>query len=697
MYRWYKDAVVCYAYLHDVLDPVDSSANGSSQTAPVAKESIASSHDKMSFCSEKSSTTQTTLPGGIEWESKPSTNDSLLLPAEQTPLLQYCSAVYDPACLERTLGHTEEVDANCVDARSSRAPSSNSSLILPGTVRDAFKRCDWFSRGWTLQEMLASRRVYFYSSTWTFLGDLNYLADVVASITRIHKPALTKQRQLRSYSVAQRFSWAAGRLTTKSEDRAYSMLGLFDINMPIIYGEGNKAFRRLQEEIIRTCPDSSIFAFDLPMYYLAHTGDRTRHKTLAAQHQGPDGIYAEQGHAFHDRATHALMSSAWRGSNTLLAETPDAFERSGNVTQVPGDQSCRFHIVGREMIFNAQRLGMLYMHEAEHVVLSCGFEGDRTKYMYLELIPFGTETKESYIVRPTGRRLNIRQLDVSAFRASSPAPCSVLLDPDGPTVPEHGRNRASTIIIHGHLEKGGGSGRLIKCINLLHASNGISWNASQGALQIPHRRASVRDSIIGHATMRISLCDSVEHTLRLQLRRNRMSDYHVCLRFEGRSIRLPQWTRFCFFTQAAEIAITWQGSGFLTAKAYPYYQPVACRSDVLMVFLGKETYVTHALRATCFAVVFPFALCALLGSFIATVNKRSWANKAGYEGRVPWAVLICGLLVSAVCAALLTTRADALASKRLVLLLSIATVVNVVAGFLTTRYQWRRHNIDWLL
>ncbi|KAI5992016.1 hypothetical protein F5J12DRAFT_461928 [Pisolithus orientalis] len=57
-------------------------------------------------------------------------------------------------------------------------------------------------------------------------------------------------------------SWAADRKTTRVEDRAYSLMGLFGVNMPMLYGEGEKAFQRLQLEIIRTSSNHSIFAWN---------------------------------------------------------------------------------------------------------------------------------------------------------------------------------------------------------------------------------------------------------------------------------------------------------------------------------------------------------------------------------------------------------------------------------------------------
>ena len=81
------------------------------------------------------------------------------------------------------------------------------------------------------------------------------MVSLVEEVTGIPKAVLTGARTLDSCSVAQRMSWAAERKTTKLEDQAYSLLGLFDINMPALYGEGKNAFLRLQEEIIRRIPD----------------------------------------------------------------------------------------------------------------------------------------------------------------------------------------------------------------------------------------------------------------------------------------------------------------------------------------------------------------------------------------------------------------------------------------------------------
>nr|VWP01655.1 Alcohol oxidase [Ganoderma boninense] len=124
-----------------------------------------------------------------------------------------------------------------------------------------FRKSRWFGRGWTLQELIAPFRVEFLSSDWAPIGCKASFADLVENITNISSYALLHLKPLEAFSVAQRLSWAAKRDTTRKEDRAYSLLGLFDINMPTLYGEGDRAFRRLQEEIMQRTPDQSLFAW----------------------------------------------------------------------------------------------------------------------------------------------------------------------------------------------------------------------------------------------------------------------------------------------------------------------------------------------------------------------------------------------------------------------------------------------------
>ena len=146
--------------------------------------------------------------------------------------------------------YLEDVPARC----DPRAPAS------------AFRESVWFTRGWTLQELIAPSDLIFVSSEWDAptLGSKASLADLVEEITGVREDVLLDRRVLQSASVAEKMSWAAGRCTTRLEDEAYSLLGLFGVNMATIYGEGRRAFRRLQEEIMRSTQDHSIFAWNDP-------------------------------------------------------------------------------------------------------------------------------------------------------------------------------------------------------------------------------------------------------------------------------------------------------------------------------------------------------------------------------------------------------------------------------------------------
>ena len=120
---------------------------------------------------------------------------------------------------------------------------------------------EWFSRGWTLQEMIAPKDVWFFNKNWQLIGDKRTRSRTLSKITRVPGHILEKGLSGNRPCVAQVISWAAYRMTKRVEDRAYSLMGLLDVNMPMLYGEGKKAFHRLQLELIRTSNDQSIFAW----------------------------------------------------------------------------------------------------------------------------------------------------------------------------------------------------------------------------------------------------------------------------------------------------------------------------------------------------------------------------------------------------------------------------------------------------
>jgi hypothetical protein len=112
---------------------------------------------------------------------------------------------------------------------------------------EAFRKSRWFKRGWTLQELIAPEIVEFYGADGTLLGDKLSLERTLHAVTGVATEAL-RGCPLSHFDIAERFSWATDRQTKRAEDRAYSLLGIFDVSMPSIYGEGEeKAVRRLHE------------------------------------------------------------------------------------------------------------------------------------------------------------------------------------------------------------------------------------------------------------------------------------------------------------------------------------------------------------------------------------------------------------------------------------------------------------------
>jgi len=120
----------------------------------------------------------------------------------------------------------------------------------------AFHGSRWFTRGWTLQELLAPATVEFFSVEGERLGDKISLEQDIHALTGIPKTAL-QGRDLAKFTVDERLSWSANRLTTRREDKAYCLLGIFGIFMPLIYGEGDYACTRLRDAIDKKQQDES--------------------------------------------------------------------------------------------------------------------------------------------------------------------------------------------------------------------------------------------------------------------------------------------------------------------------------------------------------------------------------------------------------------------------------------------------------
>lgn len=166
------------------------------------------------------------------------------------------------------------IDTCCIDKSSSAELSESinsmfkwyqSARICYVYLEDCFNnedmmQCRWWKRGWTLQELIAPMIVEFYDANWKELGTKLSLHEQITKATGIDREILNGVN-LFDRNVAVRMSWTANRKTTRIEDQAYCLLGLFGVNMPLLYGEGERAFTRLQEEIMRVREDYTLFVW----------------------------------------------------------------------------------------------------------------------------------------------------------------------------------------------------------------------------------------------------------------------------------------------------------------------------------------------------------------------------------------------------------------------------------------------------
>lgn len=210
-------------------------------------------------------------------------------------------------------------------------------------------RSRWFTRGWTLQELLAPDFLFFYDASWEPSGSRRHWAESISkattipvdclagpeyredgvynqakngSLVRIPKTRKSIEETLQQTTVAARMSWAANRHTTRVEDQAYCLLGLFDINMPMLYGEGKKAFMRLQHEIMKTYDDATILAWGYGMPL-----DRDPY------------VHTADGYVAHDLEVyrqHLREQACKTRPRPLLVTSPADFRFAGNLKRYNG-------------------------------------------------------------------------------------------------------------------------------------------------------------------------------------------------------------------------------------------------------------------------------------------------------------------------------------------------------------------------
>lgn len=175
----------------------------------------------------------------------------------------------DTCCIDKSSSSelSEAINSMFRWYRNSRFCYAYLSDIMVTPEEQDITQSIWFNRGWTLQELIAPPQVYFYDRDGSYIGNRRQMAFQLSRKTRIQENMLSGyvevEEALSEFTTAQKMSWAAGRKTTRTEDRAYSLLGIFGVNMPLLYGEGENAFVRLQEEILRTGTDLSLLSWSL--------------------------------------------------------------------------------------------------------------------------------------------------------------------------------------------------------------------------------------------------------------------------------------------------------------------------------------------------------------------------------------------------------------------------------------------------
>jgi hypothetical protein len=248
-----------------------------------------------------------------------------------------------------------------------------------------FKSSRWFTRGWTLQELLAPEQVVFFgrplTGPWIMLGDRTSLCGLISTSTAIAEEDLIDSAMYcQSCTVAQKMSWAAKRNTTREEDVAYCLLGLFSVNMPLLYGEGPRAFMRLQEEIMKISDDQSIFAWASP-------------EADDAAESSPDNIFED----LDDPSVKAAMESVvdftfkpgsrnWYGHG-LLATSPKAFSHVRKILSKgpPPDRATPYQMTNRGLRISLSLTPLRRPGTPHHKVfaasLGCAVEFERHRYL----------------------------------------------------------------------------------------------------------------------------------------------------------------------------------------------------------------------------------------------------------------------------------------------------------------------------
>jgi hypothetical protein len=278
----------------------------------------------------------------------------------------------DTCCIDQTSSADLSEAINSMFFWYSRAETCLAYLSdLPPNIDadDFLRRCKWFTRGWTLQELLAPQTVMFYNNQWEHIGSKSTvsLKRLLSQITNIDGEVLSNSSLLYTLPVAQKMSWASQRETTRPEDIAYCLLGIFDVQMPLLYGEGEEnAFMRLQEEIIKKSNDMSIFAWGHP------------ESTLSREAPRPVG------NVFEDTTT---FSTDMAKCCDLLASSPGDFSGCGNLVfrNANAPRNLAFSLTNNGLLLSRVKYILVYSQNCYLIYLHCYDKSKPTENCFLAL------------------------------------------------------------------------------------------------------------------------------------------------------------------------------------------------------------------------------------------------------------------------------------------------------------------------
>ncbi|KAM5534111.1 hypothetical protein V8D89_012292 [Ganoderma adspersum] len=262
----------------------------------------------------------------------------------------------------------------------------------------------WFNRGWTLQELIAPKHLVFVSRSWLRLGTKEDLAGVISDITGIDEDILTHRKPHTDVSVAKRMYWASRRRTTRVEDEAYSLMGLFGVAMQPMYGEGHQAFFRLQQEILMRTQDQSLFAW----------GTRSPPLQLPAGNTGPNPppTHFPPFHDARDSTLFARSTSDFANSRAVDRMSHDTILESKLGQQyvfTPYGLRTQLPLIPLSSLLDRSTISSTDLASLHIAMLACGLTLDGARHFVALLLshdqepsPFGINVLIPKVLRGSG-------------------------------------------------------------------------------------------------------------------------------------------------------------------------------------------------------------------------------------------------------------------------------------------------------